>query len=47
MLALIAAGLVGGTSLARAASKLDQALSAYDAAITADTTAALAKLTTP
>jgi Concanavalin A-like lectin/glucanases superfamily len=46
LLALTAAGLVCGTSLARAASaKLDQALTAYDAAIKADTTAALAKLT--
>jgi Concanavalin A-like lectin/glucanases superfamily len=46
LLALTAAGLVCGTSLARAASaKLDQALTAYDAAIKADTTATLAKLT--
>ena len=49
LLALTAVGLVCGTSLARAASgKLDQALTAYDAAITADTSiTALAKLTSP
>ncbi|HRZ55213.1 MAG TPA: hypothetical protein P5525_07120, partial [Candidatus Paceibacterota bacterium] len=46
LLALITAGLVLGTSPARAASaKLNEALSAYDTAITGDSTAALAKLT--
>lgn len=46
LLALIAAGLFLGTTPARAASaKLDEALSAYDTAITGDSTAALAKLT--
>jgi len=45
LLALTSADLLCGTGQARAASKIDQALSAYDAAITADTTPALAKLT--
>lgn len=45
-LALIATGLVLGANPARAASaKLNEALSAYDSAITGDSTAALAKLT--
>jgi Concanavalin A-like lectin/glucanases superfamily len=47
LLALIAAGLVCGTTLARAATRLNQGLSAYDAAIQADPNPALAKLTTP
>jgi len=42
-LALIAAGLVGGTSCAHAA--MAAGLSAYDAAVTADSTVPLAKLT--
>jgi len=45
--ALIASGLIGGTSFVQAASQLDQALSAYDAAINAGPTNALAKLTSP
>lgn len=46
-LALLAAGLIGATNRAYGASMLDQALSAYDAAINLSATAALTKLTTP